>query len=63
MWGQHVGRPKGKEAVKAFLAKPKNQAIAAAIKENQSLRVIAERTGTSVNTVRKVKKALNESRR
>ena len=63
MWGQHVGRPKGKEAMKAFLAKPKNQAIAAVLKEKQSLRAIAKRTGTSVNTVRKVKKALNEIRR
>lgn len=61
IWGQHVGRPKGKESIEDFLAKPKNQAIAAALAEKRSLREIARQTGASVNTIRKVKKFLADS--
>ena len=53
--GTHVGRPKGKEAADAFLAKPKNRAIAQALERNLSLRQVARETGASVNTIRKVK--------
>lgn len=56
--GKHVGRPKGNEAVDAFLAKPKNQAITLAIGKNLSLRQVREVTGASINTIRKVKAAL-----
>ena len=60
-WGQHVGRPKGKESVRAFLDKPKNKEIVAALVQQHSLRETARQTGTSVNTVRKVKKILSEA--
>ena len=59
--GQHIGRPSGREAVDAFLAKPKNQAIAQALGEDLSLREASRRTGSAINTVRKVKAMLSES--
>jgi hypothetical protein len=60
-WGQHVGRPKGKESASAFLDKPKNKEIAAALAQKYSLRETAKQTGSSVNTVRKVKKMLSDT--
>ena len=60
-WGQHIGRPKGTESIEAFLAKPKNQAIAAALEEKRSLRDTAQLTGASVNTIRKVKQLLDNN--
>ena len=54
----HIGRPKGEtESQAQFLAKPKNKEIATVLKKGLSLRKIAKETGTSVNTVRKVKAA------
>lgn len=58
--GQPIGRPSGQEAVDAFLAKPKNQAIAQALGEDLSLREVSRRTGSAINTVRKVKAMLSE---
>ena len=59
--GTHVGRAKGKtESIKKFLAKPKNKAIATVLKKGLSLRQTAKETGVSVNTVRKVKAALED---
>lgn len=58
-WGQHVGRPQGKESAAAFLAKPKNQAIVEALKAGLSLRQTADRTGAAINTIRKVKALLS----
>lgn len=60
--GTHIGRPKGEtESAKKFLAKPKNKAIATVLKKGLSLRQTAKKTGASVNTVRKVKAALENS--
>ncbi|WP_051036139.1 hypothetical protein [Stanieria cyanosphaera] len=57
--GTHIGRPKGEtESTKNFLAKPKNKAIALCLKKGLSLRQTAKETRVSVNTVRKVKAAL-----
>lgn len=62
--GVHIGRPKGEtESIKQFLAKPKNQAIAAVLKKGLSLRQAAKETGASVNTIRKVKAALDKELR
>ena len=59
----HIGRPKDKtESTKKFLAKPKNKAIASVLKKGLSLRQTAKETGASVNTVRKVKAALEDSK-
>lgn len=58
-WKIHIGRPKGKtESQAQFLAKPKNQAIAAVLKKGFSLRQAAKELGVSINTVRKVKAIL-----
>ena len=55
----HIGRPKGEtETTKKFLAKPKNKAIATVLKKGLSLRQTASEVGVSINTVRKVKAAL-----
>lgn len=60
--GIHIGRPKGEtESMPEFLAKPKNKAIAAVLKKGLSLRQTAKETGASINTVRKVKAALENS--
>ena len=60
--GTHIGRPKDKtESTKKFLAKPKNKAIARYLKKGLSLRQTVKKTGASINTVRKVKAALEES--
>ena len=61
-WGQHIGRPKGEESITAFLAKPKNQSIMAALKAGLSLRQTANRTGASINTIRKVKALMASDR-
>lgn len=59
--GIHIGRPKGEtESNKQFLAKPKNKAIASVLKKGLSLRQTASEAGVSVNTVRKVKAALEQ---
>ena len=61
--GTHIGRPLGKtESTKEFLAKPKNKAIASVLKKGLSLRQTAKKTGASINTVRKVKAALENSK-
>ena len=58
-WKIHIGRPKGQaESQAQFLAKPKNQAIAAVLKKGFSLRQTAKELGVSINTVRKVKAIL-----
>ena len=57
--GVHIGRSRGEtESIKKFLSKPKNKAIATVLKKGLSLRQAAKETGASVNTVRKVKAAL-----
>lgn len=57
----HIGRPKGEtESTQQFLAKPKNKAIATVLKKGLSLRQTAKETGASINTVRKVKAALDK---
>ena len=59
--GTYIGRPKGEtESTRKFLAKPKNKAIANVLKEGLSLRQAAKETGASVNTIRKVKTALED---
>lgn len=58
----HIGRPLGEtESTKKFLAKPKNKAIATVLKKGLSLRQTARETGASINTIRKVKAALEDS--
>ena len=58
----HIGRPKGEtESTKQFLAKPKNKAIASVLKKGLSLRQTASITGASINTIRKVKAALEQN--
>lgn len=57
--GVRVGRPTEVESVEQFLSKPKNQEIAHHLKLKLTLRAIAKLTGTSVNTVRKVKPLLD----
>lgn len=60
--GVHIGRPQGQtESVTKFLAKPKNRAIASVLKKGLSLRQAVKETGASVNTVRKVKAALEQN--
>lgn len=59
--GVHTGRPSVSESTNSFLAKPKNQAIVAVLKKGLSVRECARKTGTAINTVRKVKAALSES--
>ena len=60
--GVHTGRPKGEtESTRQFLAKPKNKAIATVLKKGLSLRQTAKKAGVSINTVRKVKAALEDS--
>lgn len=57
----HIGRPKGEtESTQKFLSKPKNQAIITVLKKGSSLRQTAKEVGVSVNTVRKVKAALEK---
>lgn len=57
----HIGRPKGEtESPKKFLSKPRNKAIATVLKKGLSLRQTASEAGVSVNTVRKVKAALEQ---
>ena len=61
-WGIHIGRPSDSaESTEQFLAKPKNKAIATVLKKGLSLRQTAKETGASVNTIRKVKAALEGS--
>lgn len=61
-FGVHTGRPSSSsESTKKFLAKSKNKAIATVLKKGFSLRQTAKKTGASVNTVRKVKAALENS--
>ena len=61
-YGFHVGRPSSSsESTKQFLAKPKNKAIVSVLKKGLSLRQTAKETGASVNTVRKVKAALQQT--
>ena len=61
-FGVHTGRPSSSsESTKKFLAKPKNKAIATVLKKGLSLRQTAKETGASVNTVKKVKAALEDS--
>ena len=60
--GNHIGRPStSNESTERFLAKPKNQAVIAVLKKGLSLRQTASEAGVSVNTVRKVKAALEKS--
>ena len=59
--GTHIGRRSGEaESLKKFLAKPKNKAIATVLKKGLSLRQTASEAGVTVNTVRKVKAALEQ---
>ncbi len=55
----HIGRPS--DSTKQFLAKPKNKAIASVLKKGLSLRQTAKETGAAINTIRKVKAALENS--
>jgi hypothetical protein len=61
-WGHRIGRPKGKESDKTFLSKPANQPIITAMQEGLSLRQIADKTGSAINTIRKVKALLEDDR-
>ncbi|NEQ27915.1 MAG: hypothetical protein F6K28_54770 [Microcoleus sp. SIO2G3] len=54
-WGTHIGRPKGREAEDAFLAKSSTQRVITALEEGLSLRQAADHAKVAVNTVRKVK--------
>ena len=57
----HIGRPKGEtESTKKFLSKPKNKEIATVLKKGLSLRQAAKESDSSINTVRKVKEALEK---
>ncbi|MDJ0904220.1 MAG: competence protein CoiA family protein [Xenococcus sp. MO_188.B8] len=59
----HIGRPLAqRESTEKFLAKPKNQVVIAVLKKGLSLRQTASEAGVSVNTVRKVKAALEQNR-
>ncbi len=58
----HIGRPLAQvESAEKFLAKPKNQVVIAVLKKGLSLRQTASEAGVSVNTVRKVKAALEQN--
>ena len=58
----HIGRKKGDvESTQKFLNKPKNKTIATELKKGLSIRKTAKNTEASINTVRKVKKLLDES--
>ncbi len=56
--GRHIGRPRGKEAVEKFLSKASVRPIQGALAAGLSLREAARVACVSVNTVRKVKAAL-----
>lgn len=60
-WGTHIGRSLTKESASQFLAKPKSKAVVAVLKKGLSLRQTAKEVGVSVNTVRKVKAALEQN--
>lgn len=59
-WGTKIGRPKGGETPQEFLSKPSTQRVIAALEEGLSLRKAALAAKVSVNTVRKVKAALEQ---
>lgn len=59
--GVYIGRPCSRcESAEKFLAKQKNQMVIAVLKKGLSLRQTASEAGVSVNTVRKVKAALEQ---
>ena len=60
-WGGTIGRPIGQEDAETFLEKPKSRAISKALDEGLSLREIVGMCGSSVNTVRKVKRLRKET--
>lgn len=59
--GVHVGRPRGSyQANEILLAKPSSQAIIQCLNQGMSLRATAAAVGVAINTVRKVKAALED---
>jgi ssDNA-binding Zn-finger/Zn-ribbon topoisomerase 1 len=58
LWGTRIGRPDGADSDEEFLAKLSSQKVVEALNEGLSLRQAAQKAGVAVNTVRKVKAAL-----
>src|SRR5258707_224659 len=57
--GRSIGRPRGKESVEKVLSKSYSRSVRVALEAGLSLREVARVAGVCVNTVRKVKAALN----
>jgi len=56
--GKHVGRPAEQEKTQEFLQKPKSQEILTLLQQGFALREIERQTGYAINTIRKVKNAM-----